>query len=96
MSLKAETYVSKLVLVRPTHHVVWSLAGVSEGDVLGNDAVEHHLHVVPHVGVPVLVDGETGRRVKKLDVHQTNTELRQLRKLQTGEQLEINLVTQKG
>ena len=68
---------------------------MSEWNVFWHDPVEHHLHVVPDVGVPVLVDGETGRRVKKLDVHQTNTELRQLRKLQTGEQLEIKLVTQK-
>ena len=52
-----------------------------EGDVLGNDAVEHHLHVVPHVRVPVLVDGQARRRVQQLDVHQPHLELGQLGQL---------------
>ena len=55
-----------------------------ERDVLGNDAVEHHLHVVPHVGVPVLVDGQARRGVQQLDVHQPHRELRQLGQLKQG------------
>ena len=31
--------------------------------------VEHHLHVVPNIRVPVLVDGEAGAGVQQLDVH---------------------------
>jgi 2-methylisocitrate lyase-like PEP mutase family enzyme len=54
---------------------------MSEGHVLWHDPVEHHLHVVPHVGVPVLVDGEAGGGVEQLDVHQTHRELGQLRQL---------------
>ena len=34
--------------------------------------VEHHLHVVPHIRIPVLVDGETGAGVEQLDVHDSN------------------------
>ena len=64
-----------------TYHVIRSLARMPEWDVLWDDPVEHHLHVVPHVRVPVLVDGETGGRVQQLDVHQANGELRQLGKL---------------
>ena len=60
------------------YHVIWPLAGVSEWKIFGYDSVEHHLHVVPHVRVPVLVDGQGGARVKELDVHQTDRELGQL------------------
>jgi len=59
-------------------HVVGTFAGVPEGHVLGHDTVEHHLHVVPHVGVPVLVDGEAGRGVEQLNMHETHRKLRQL------------------
>ncbi len=52
-----------------------------EWHVLGDDAVEHHLHVVPHVRVPVLVDGQRGGRVQQLDVHQADSEGRQLGQL---------------
>ena len=52
-----------------------------EWQVLWYDSVEHHLHVVPHIGVPVLVDGQGRRRVEQLDVHQAHGELRQLREL---------------
>ena len=52
-----------------------------EGQVLGHDPVEHHLHVVPDVRVPVLIDGQRGGRVEQLDVHQPHGELRQLREL---------------
>ena len=31
--------------------------------------VEHHLHVVPDVRVPVLIDSEAGAGVEQLDVH---------------------------
>ena len=31
--------------------------------------VEHHLHIIPHVRVPVLIDGEAGRGMQQLDVH---------------------------
>ena len=31
--------------------------------------VEHHLHVIPDIRVPVLVDGEAGAGVQQLDVH---------------------------
>ena len=65
--------------MRPAHHVVRSLAGVSEWKIFWYDSVEHHLHVVPHVRVPVLVDGQGGAGVKELDVHEANRELRQLR-----------------
>ena len=34
--------------------------------------VEHHLHVIPDIWVPVLVDGEAGGGVEKLDVHDSN------------------------
>ena len=34
--------------------------------------VEHHLHVVPDVRVPVLIDCKAGRGVEKLDVHYSN------------------------
>jgi hypothetical protein len=64
-----------------THHVVWSLAGVSERHVLRDNSVEHHLHVVSDVGVPVLVDGEAGGGVQQLDVHQAHRKLGQLRQL---------------
>ncbi len=64
-----------------SHHVVRPLAGVPEGHVLRDDPVEHHLHVVPHVWVPVLVDGQRRGRVQQLDVHQPNRELRQLGEL---------------
>ena len=70
-------------MAETTHHVVWALAGVSEGKILRHNSVEHHLHVVPHVRVPVLVDGEGGGGVEQLDVHQSHRELRQLGKLQT-------------
>ena len=69
-------------MAETTHHVVWALAGVSEGKILRHNSVEHHLHVVPHVRVPVLVDGEGGGGVEQLDVHQSHRELRQLGKLQ--------------
>ena len=36
--------------------------------------VEHHLHVVPNVRVPVLVDGEAGAGVQQLDVHDPHLE----------------------
>ena len=65
-------------MAETTHHVVWALAGVSEGKILRHNSVEHHLHVVPHVRVPVLVDGQRGARVKELDVHQADRELGQL------------------
>ncbi len=52
-----------------THHVVGPFTRVPEVHVLRHDFVEHHLHVVPHIGVPVLVDGEAGRGVEQLYVH---------------------------
>ena len=63
------------------YHIVWSLAGMPVGQVLGDDPVEHHLHVVPDVRVPVLVDGQRRRGVQQLDMHQAHCELRQLRQL---------------
>ena len=52
-----------------------------ERNVLRHESVEHHLHVVADVRVPVLVDGQAGRGVQQLDVHQTNGELREFRQL---------------
>ncbi len=71
-------YIDRDVGTYCTHHVVWALARVSERHVLRDNSVEHHLHVVPHVGVPVLVDGEAGGGVQQLDVHQAHRELGQL------------------
>ena len=34
--------------------------------------VQHHLHVVPHVRVPILIDGEASRGVEQLDMHDSN------------------------
>ena len=45
------------------YHVIWAFTRMPERHVLGHNAVQHHLHVIPHVGVPVLVDGQTGGRV---------------------------------
>ena len=42
---------------------------MSEGHIFWNYSVQHHLHVVPDVGIPVLVDGEAGGGVEELDVH---------------------------
>ena len=47
----------------PERHIFW------------HDSVEHHFHVVSHVGVPVLVDGQAGGRVQQLDVHQPDGKL---------------------
>ena len=54
------------------------IAGVSEWKIFGYDSVEHHLHVVPYVRVPVLVDSQGGARVKELDVHEADRKLGQL------------------
>ena len=64
-----------------SYHVVWSFARMSEWKIFWNNSVEHHLHVVPHVRVPVLVDGEGGAGVEELNMHQTNRKLWQLRQL---------------
>ena len=53
-------------------HVVRAFTAVLEGDGLRDQPVQHHLHVVPHVWVPVLVDGERGGCVEELDVHQSD------------------------
>ena len=45
-------------------HVIRPLAAVLEWYRLRHQSVEHHLHVVPDVRVPVLVDGETGAGVE--------------------------------
>ena len=50
-------------------HVVRTLTTVLEWYRLRHQSVEHHLHVVPDVRVPVLIDGETGAGVEKLYVH---------------------------
>ena len=63
----------------PAYHIIRSLAGVSEGHVLRHYAVQHHLHVVPDVRVPVLVDRQGGGGVEELYVHQTDAKLCQLR-----------------
>ena len=49
-----------------TNHVIWSLAGVPERRVFWHKSVEHHLHVVADVRVPILVDGQARRRVQQL------------------------------
>jgi len=41
-------------------HVIRSFARVPERHVLWHDSVEHHFHVVSHVRVPILVDGQAG------------------------------------
>ena len=61
-----------------SRHVIWSLARMLPGNILRHQPnknhhqhhhhhhhlpVEHHLHVVPHIRIPVLVDGETGAGV---------------------------------
>jgi len=56
-------------------HIIWALAGVAKRKILRHDPVQHHLHVVPDVGVPVLVDGKAGRGVEELDVQKANAEL---------------------
>ena len=40
------------------YHVIRSFARVPERHVLWHDSVEHHFHVVSHVRVPILVDGQ--------------------------------------
>ena len=40
--------------------------------ILAFPPVQHHLHVVPHIRVPILVDGETSRGVEQLDMHDSN------------------------
>jgi len=60
-------------------HVVRPLTAVLEWDRLRHQSVEHHLHVVPHVRVPVLVDGQTGAGVEELDVHDPHLKLSQFR-----------------
>ena len=56
-------------LAIPAYHVIRPFARVPEGQVFRHYPVEHHLHVVSHIGVPVLVDGKGSRCVKKLYVH---------------------------
>ena len=77
------SYLMLLTSPEYSHHVIWSLTRMSEWKIFWNYSVKHHLHVVPHVWVPVLIDGQRRAGVKQLDVHQPNTELRQLRKLKT-------------
>jgi hypothetical protein len=47
-----------------THHVVGALAGVPVGQPLWHDLVQHHLHVVPDVRIPTLVESQTGAGVQ--------------------------------
>ena len=42
------------------YHVIRSFARVPERHVLWHNSVEHHFHVVSHVRVPILVDGQAG------------------------------------
>ena len=55
-------------------------------NVFRHEPVEHHLHVVADVRVPVLVDGQAGGSVQELDVHQADGELRQFRKLERSKE----------
>ena len=49
---------------KPGHYTLFTLAAFK-----CVTPVEHHLHVVPNIRVPVLVDGEAGAGVQQLDVH---------------------------
>jgi len=58
-----------------SRHVVGPFTGVLERNLLRDEPVQHHLHVVPHVRVPILVDGEAGGGVEQLDMHDSNLKL---------------------
>jgi len=59
-------------------HVVGALTGVSVRHALRDDLVEHHLHVVPHAGVPVLVESQRGGGVQQLYMKHADCKLSQL------------------
>lgn len=51
-------------------HVVRALARVPVRQTLWHDLVQHHLHVVPHVRIPALVQGQTSTRMQDCNHYQ--------------------------
>ena len=58
-------------------HVVVAFEGVAEvGQVAGYQAAQEGIHVVAHVGVGVLVEGQRGGGVQQLHMQQADTDRR--------------------
>ena len=59
-SFPQKPVVKLVVQFMKLYHVIRSFARVPERHVLWHNSVEHHFHVVSHVRVPILVDGQAG------------------------------------